>query len=791
MKKMLKFAIVLSTVITILSSNVAVIAAEMTNLTENTQIVENVENTETENETNNDNNTVNNEVENEVEENQDNNVENETTNSVTNAKEEEPANKEENLVGKEMVLNNNEIPVTPKTDEPEATVQGVLQTMSLEEGIPAKLHVTLNLKLPNPTLEARDFVVSLKKYKNTENTNETIIPLTESSGTNGKFYYEFDNIPTDPDPEKLTDYVLNITGKNYQNYSQIISAKSGKITNLEIFNSYDVNWNVSENEKIRAVMGIGSINGDKSSIGENDINKMINSIEDNKKEYDLNGDNAINIIDLSYVVLNSGKTSALAGDYWYDQIIPLDEENLKSMFEVQDKGTAIEGKLENILKNNDEYVSLTPSNPAQEISPSNPVELTINLEDNKTETQEITIAPSSNPENNIEKGEAIIVYDLNGNEETMEIPIGDNTEELEEVAQVKEVVKVAAKSISALGKINNNAKLVNENAATIESDGTIVLNLGNKVAVKKVTIRVKGTKSKKLADIAKVEFLNDMEERIPAPEIFAPTHLWGEAGYDSLVIYWDAMPNVTGYELEIKATIKGEEKVEYHQVDGNQITLNQFYTEDFKDNHYTPFDIRVQSVNGDWRSGYGETITLIPVPNGPPAAPDNLFVKGGVKEITATWKNMKSTRRYNVEYRKFGEKEWIVAAQGLETNSITIKDLEDKVKYEVRVQGVNEKGDGPFCTPGEATTLVAEPAILPRYKAINLPKKDEEGNELEGVVTEHIVNATYGRGDGRSYMVDSSLDENKPKSALGTVDNTYVSYGMMEDSIKQMMETKE
>ena len=430
------------------------------------------------------------------------------------------------------------------------------------------------------------------------------------------------------------------------------------------------------------------------------------------------------------------------------------------------------GKLEDILKNNDKFVSIGPKQ-GGEISNTNPVELTINLANNEVETEEITISPSSNPENNIQGGEAEIIYDDNGVDKTLTYQIGNQNGELIADAVAGETLVC---SLAATTEVSPKVS----NKATIESDGTIVIDLGNKVAVKKITIRVTSTKSKKLADIAKVEFLNEMEKRVPAPVIESPSNIKGEAGYDSLVIYWDAMTNVTGYELEIKATLNGTEKVEYHQVDGNQITLKQFYTEDFKDNHYTPFHIRVQSVNGEWRSGYSEPITLIPVPNGPPAEPDNLYVKGGIREITATWKNMKSTRKYNVRYKKSTDPEdkWITAAQGLETNSIKITNLEDKTKYQVQVQGVNEKGEGPWCLPGEAETTVVEPAILPRYNALNLPKKDSSGRELEGVLTENIVNATYGNGKGR--MVDSPLDTDK-KSAKGTVDNTFTSYYQVDD----------
>ena len=54
-------------------------------------------------------------------------------------------------------------------------------------------------------------------------------------------------------------------------------------------------------------------------------------------------------------------------------------------------------------------------------------------------------------------------------------------------------------------------------------DGKITVDLGGQVAVKKVTFRItKTTNGGTLADISRVEFLNDMTNRIPEPEMDIP-----------------------------------------------------------------------------------------------------------------------------------------------------------------------------------------------------------------------------------------------------------------------------
>ena len=57
------------------------------------------------------------------------------------------------------------------------------------QGSPAKLFVTLSLRLPNNTLKSQDFNVTLKKNTNGDATQTaTEIPLASHSGSNGKLY---------------------------------------------------------------------------------------------------------------------------------------------------------------------------------------------------------------------------------------------------------------------------------------------------------------------------------------------------------------------------------------------------------------------------------------------------------------------------------------------------------------------------------------------------------------------------------------------------------------------------
>ena len=53
--------------------------------------------------------------------------------------------------------------------------------------------------------------------------------------------------------------------------------------------------------------------------------------------------------------------------------------------------------------------------------------------------------------------------------------------------------------------------------------GDLVIDLGKQVAVKKISINVTGNRgNKKISEIAKIEFLNNVYKEIPEPEMNIP-----------------------------------------------------------------------------------------------------------------------------------------------------------------------------------------------------------------------------------------------------------------------------
>lgn len=79
------------------------------------------------------------------------------------------------------------------------------------------------------------------------------------------------------------------------------------------------------------------------------------------------------------------------------------------------------------------------------------------------------------------------------------------------------------------------------------SPSTIVINLDKQVAIKKVTIFVTETNkaSSNLAEISKVEFLNNTKDKIVEQVTSIPANVKVVSGNESLTVSWEAQPNVT------------------------------------------------------------------------------------------------------------------------------------------------------------------------------------------------------------------------------------------------------
>lgn len=544
-------------------------------------------------------------------------------------------------------------------------------------------------------------------------------------------------------------YVLTIRTSRFAAYHQTIEVREGYTSKVQIHSSKIQGYG----EKHPGVLLLGDVTGDYQVNG-SDKNAMVTALHNNSPEpvYDLNGDQMVNLADLQYLAhsLTESPVESSVETLIYT----------KAVESTVPESTHVKGSLEQLLTNQGS-VELTPSNNGA-ITEQNPVEASFDFsqtagDENGSLMAGLTIqAPVT-----VNEGEAI----------TSDIKSGS--------VEVQYIDPDTQEEITASYSLGNEAASVSMfrtgSSVTVGADGTLTLDFGKQIAVKKVTIKITGTrKNEALVNISKVEFVNDMASRIPAPQLGIPSQLSASVRSKQIDLSWKQEPNVTGYELSISGLVgkKGSSEAAT-QIVGTSATSHTFTT--IKDKNLINneiYTIKIRSVNGDWRSEWSEEIRISPKAEEKPAAPDNLKALGGYRSIQLNWKDMDDTDSYNLYYKGPEMSSFVkVNETPLTASSYNMVELKDNTTYQFYVTGVNELGEGPASLTSEATTIVPEFPKVPRYQLLNT-------SNGEGNVTDHVQEAVI--GSNGAHMIESPLDTEK-RSGLGLFDDSYSSYWTVSD----------
>ena len=543
--------------------------------------------------------------------------------------------------------------------------------------------------------------------------------------------------------EGLSDgeYTLTVSAPRFAVYTQKIRVE-GKSYKVGLATGFIAGSGIeyAAEKPHPGVLVIGDVNGD-GKVNQADRVQLIDAIDSGagSDAFDLNGDGKTDLVDLEYF--------ARAYNDPRDMQASVEESVPKGIITVAaHAGTTVEGELGALLESTGS-VTLKPANGGA-ISDGNPVVLQFDFADrqgkNLVESDGIVIGSES--DNTIGKAEIEVTYTDNGRDITQKYSYTDNGLSLVDESPVK---------------------------AEKDSSGNILLHLGGQVAVKRVIIRIQGMlNNNNLAEIARVEFVNGMESRIPEPEMDIPAGMNAVPGSNKISLTWDPCINVTGYEVAI-AIVQEDGTLgqwETIMVTGNALDVSSYGKEKLK--NYQKYSVKVQSVNGTWRSGYGEAQTVIPVPKGKPDKPDMVKAVGKYKSIAVSWKDMEDTEYYRLFYKKETDAEYQEIGKRLETNSYVLEGLEDLTTYMIYVIGGNTLGEsGPSLT-ATATTTDLNPPAMPKYKLINTGGA--------GQIGDHIISAGKGVRTGVTSMEDSQKDK-EPITAWGTVDHDALSYYLVKD----------
>lgn len=611
-----------------------------------------------------------------------------------------------------------EMPVADEGTEPSAQAQSERAVIKggvevlLTAGIRVLKDQTFTVSLSGPEMYSKDAVL---KYQYSDESDERASQALVS----------FEGMQSGR-------YLLSVSGQGYVTYTQEIEITS-YTCKLQLYTGMATGFSETAHP---GILVAGDFTGD-NRLGSDDRDRLVDAIYKGTYDslYDLNKDEKLDLLDLQYFTRYYGEEDL--PESTQERKIPVDAVQASAK-----DGTKLNGDPGCLFTEEGEITLSNTSD--QPITKDNPVSLGFDFARSDLTMDGLVIQMPKNSENRIAEATVDVLYvDENGKEEVASVPFYS-------AAGQAGTARLMASRISGVAEIG--------------PDGAITVKLGGKVAVKRVVITVtKTTSGGSLAEISRVEFLNNMESRIPEPSADIPKGLTAEPGNKKISLTWQKARNVTAYEVSI--TCGGE--TETRRTTATSMQVTQFNNDKLKNKE--EYVIRVRSVNGEWKSAYSDSVTAVPKADRVPQAPQNVQAEGGFRCLNVSWNAPEDGDTCNLYYKKDRE-EAFQKVTGIEGTAYRVDDLEDATKYVVYVTGVNEVGEGPASELAGATTLSLAPVEFPQYRIITA--ETEPGQLLE-----HVKTATRTRG----VMKDSPLDGEDSKTALGVVDGSFSSYCFIED----------
>ncbi len=577
---------------------------------------------------------------------------------------------------------------------------------------------------------------------------------------------------TDPITISLGDiadgtYTLIVSAPYYLTYTQQLDFK-GQCIRLDLYNDVTVNEKRNADIGYFGVIPVGDLNRD-NKIDDADADMVTAAVGAPNSICDVSGDGRVSLEDIAIVVRNSGQIVEAT------PVNTLSTSVLTENVQVSvPEATKVLGSLSTLLDQlSDESVTFSSAS-GEAISNSNPVEVIMDVNDTVSENvpvsaEALVIAPPVGSENYMTAG----VVEVEG----IDIDTGEEISVVTKVAGDYDFMTLMSAKAS-------------EGTASKESDGTVVINLGRRVAIKKVTIRVTASANQNnLAEIATVEFLEDFAERIPEPQLSVPTIIsvsntpTDGLGYKNLSVEWSKEPNVMGYEVSVSGN-------GYNKTASTMDTSHTFQGDSFNGTvlSFQTYNVRVRSVNGDWKSDWSQAYEYTVTCDNVPPAPQYLTAKAGVQSLNVSWNCKYDAEGYTLYYKKANDKNYqsvgeVVTDENgnktftLTNSQYTLLNLTGGVNYTMYVVAHNRNG-----TSSRSNEIVAMPTTpagvdMPKYKLINVADK-------EGMATTHITSIS---GNNKSYTIykpdgtSVTNDSATPEDWKALLDNNSYSYLYIPD----------
>ena len=486
------------------------------------------------------------------------------------------------------------------------------------------------------------------------------------------------------------DYTLAVTGRGY---TQCVA----EVTLADYAQHVVMNT-------AGGTFALGDVNGD-GAVTTADLDDLVEHLGATTAGeldiYDLDGDGFVDVADLSYVNKNEG----ISGEpQVYDTVALVSATVEGAALEVQG------GSLSDLFVGGS-TVTVAPAEKGEDLS------IPITLE-KPTEMSEISITtPAAG--GTIQAGTALVVLEDNS---TMEVPF-DVT---------------APAGAYALGRTAGQT--------------VISIDLGKKVAVKKVTItvtKVDGQTGDKpeFAAVTQIEFLKDIVSQEIANDSQVK-HLAATAGDETVTLAWDSVNNVTGYEVRY-----GTDKSQLNS--SVTVNTNKAVVDGLKNNQTYYF--QVTAVNGDWRGTPSGALSAVPVPDSAPGAPSNILVESADTALRVSWGSTKNATFYRVFYRVKGAAAYTQWGGDIASTGAVITGLTNGTEYEVAVKVGNVKGVGPYSAVALGT---------PQKEGFTMPQLPADGRIDNSAVTSVVMadSSNVNRDLCPNFNVSEDLTDNDPNT---------------------------
>lgn len=494
-------------------------------------------------------------------------------------------------------------------------------------------------------------------------------------------------------------YRVKFTGKGYTDYT----------SEPIVIDDYAKHIIVGTND---GTFSVGDIDGDNKVTQEDlkTLEQVLNKSTKNAADYelaDLNKDGKIDVTDMAYIYYNIG----LEGQA---EIVDTKLININFDQEAMKKAGLSTADIQTLLNPASDAVVELSNKADTPISSDTPVQLPIEfvqpveMEQIRLETSASGIAPTTGTAE---------VYDENG-----------------KIITTVEFDSSIPEGIELLTR-NGDRQVVS-------------IDLGKKVAVKRVVIKITGTTdpTSSIAEVAKVEFLKDIVPDNPQSTTGFVKGFTAEGKDESVVLSWNNVPNMTGYKVSY-GTASGSYSQEV-VTDKNTITITGL-------KNLQSYYFVVQATNGSWIGPMSSELMATPEAPSKPEAPKGVNLSTDDQMLTVTWSKSKNANAYHVYYKQEQEKTYTKVAASSETRHV-LTNLNNDVKYYVYVTASNELGES-----GPSSTEVATPK-KEIIEAPNVPKvKQIDKSHIVDVRLadkNNVANAFYPNGYNTRNVVDGDYN---------------------------------